>query len=1791
MLVDAAIPFPSTTATRSFMAPPNSNNNPSKKARRGVFGWRKFARKRRGAANNYGATLERESSRIVRSFHADADDDVAASLRDEADLLPEDDDDSEESSVAAIEWGLRQALVIFISYCCGVWYPVAYPYIKWALEYVTVAWVTCLAIIILSYWKRQRRTTREEHIPLLQPQDRQLVTSQDAIGSYEDIESPSARRRSVAALPSIPQPHPALGPFYVMDTLSGERIVPNSKPYPIDNDLFHGHMMLMMRTPNVDNPSAAVGTPENAPFEDFFSNKQRRWEIQFQIKLKKPKPAGKLYFATELSNVVPMGFVQKTMVTAAMGFVKKRSSNFHYSLTGDNTGGPYMAFGLEEGMLRIIATKPGKEPPTLGSTLEESAESIKKRFKTGIVNWNTEDTFTLSFWTAYFDYLDWKAVNLPGIRPFSLRSVVGPQHISMRFYLVPDNEATTQDDQLDRTSLREYVNLEFSNATEMDLGPVARQWIAQRQQHTSSVPPMVDDVAPPLMPHPALEKFYVIDTLKNRRGIPNSLEPFEIENDFFIGKGMLMLRTPDVDDASAPRGTPENSSVVEFFNDKQRRWELQFQVKFKKVPDGKLFFGCDLEEPVNLGIMQMAFVSAAMAFVKQRSNNFHYRLGGDEPPYMAFGLEEGMLRIIASKAGEEPPKLGSVLVEDPESVKRRFKTGIVNWNTEDTFTMSFWTAYFDFLDWKTVNFPGVRPFSLRSVVGPQHFNIRFYMVPKQSQEGESDGKHDRSQAVEFVNLEFSNKEEIDIGPGARRWIAENKKSKLLGEDASMIGTVISGDESILFENEQQEETIAELGEGLYLRSGDPILLNVSNDDVQGFVASGGDFAIVQRQASSTVVFEKARRHSSTGEGLIRSGDEVMIKLIVSKSEVKYLSIHRGWWLKWVSHAPKTNGFFTIHTTETDVGPDGQALSPETQGSFVTIGGTFLLKHKKWRGRVGIRSQESATYGGRLLGLYESSSPCIVATNSADTEGPELEDESEGEDAKWMNQVVFTAIDIGSIKSTTPTNALEDSNFSFDALGVDMSKDDLYLTAANCSLDVPVWIDMMHRTQKRRQLAYVVRVIVEGDETATQEGDDSPEISTTSFCRLRSGRTLAQVIRAGLGGTKQQPAHPSNQPDGSSIASNSILAMSDDDDAPIYLSDNDDEDRKDASGVERDRKKRKGLKFMDKFADTVKLGTAKTGKGIAKHSKKVGKGTVSAGKAIISPIKMDRAKKPPSKEPKTLKIVTPDPLGDYLKKKGDMGAIDRTLKRIKRKTSTMNWLSEPNVVAGQLSAPEQSLRTTSHALSRMSDASPASPLADDFEVIANDQFVQPSELDKSFLEGGAAQIFVVPPDRENLIHGSLVARCRWESHWREEWCGIYKGNIMFFASMSKRPVVQIEFGDISAIRSKESNEFSPLPGYSILVVETDWQCYYFAFSSESGMESFKGKLEEQLFFFNQESEESIPFSARFWQGCQDLLDLSNSPGDHKWAKLSCGGKLVRRVVLNGRRATFDVESLEAPAQDSELETHDIESFVSKLLDLALATSFDTVERDGDKFIEFLDMTSRLKTLPLNRLDLSDASVLCIFVNLYHCLLQLALLLTVKGSLNKKSNINFMRTNCFEVGGDIFSLAELYHCVIRGHMSKPNSPKPPYLEVPKKSLNYNYAYALSHADPRINFVLHTGAVSWPQKVRILRPSTLTNQLQQIASAFCERNLVVDHSKRTIYLPKVCDVYRKDFGSGDVLSCFGFCVGLNDRGQDLVQLTTEEDPPYSIKFASNAEKYHQLLARLDDDVGGQDETLTRS
>ena len=150
------------------------------------------------------------------------------------------------------------------------------------------------------------------------------------------------------------------------------------------------------------------------------------------------------------------------------------------------------------------------------------------------------------------------------------------------------------------------------------------------------------------------------------------------------------------------------------------------------------------------------------------------------------------------------------------------------------------------------------------------------------------------------------------------------------------------------------------------------------------------------------------------------------------------------------------------------------------------------------------------------------------------------------------------------------------------------------------------------------------------------------------------------------------------------------------------------------------------------------------------------------------------------------------------------------------------------------------------------------------------------------------------------------------------------------------------------------------------------------------------------------------------------------------------------------------------------------------------------------------------------------------------------------------------------------------MIRGKTSRPSHITSPFVDAPKKSRSYRQVYGLGATDFRINFILNNGDKSYPSKVPILTPQTMDDKMDVSAFLFLMDTVKIDLEKRTVFLPKVCDVYRDDFGDG--LVCLSRCLIYLDTKSQLAIGGLLEGGVVSVKFSHASNGFHSSLMLMD-------------
>ena len=100
-------------------------------------------------------------------------------------------------------------------------------------------------------------------------------------------------------------------------------------------------------------------------------------------------------------------------------------------------------------------------------------------------------------------------------------------------------------------------------------------------------------------------------------------------------------------------------------------------------------------------------------------------------------------------------------------------------------------------------------------------------------------------------------------------------------------------------------------------------------------------------------------------------------------------------------------------------------------------------------------------------------------------------------------------------------------------------------------------------------------------------------------------------------------------------------------------------------------------------------------------------------------------------------------------------------------------------------------------------------------------------------------------------------------------------------------------------------------------------------------------------------------------------------------------------------------------------------------------------------------------------------------------------------------------------------------------------------------------------------------------VLRPDDVETQLNTSAEEFLKQQLTFDSKKRLIVLPKVCEVYKPDFGH-DSTACVRFCLGGLDEATANTIRTMMKKDDLSIRYQHTADSYHSALKYREDATG---------
>lgn len=362
-------------------------------------------------------------------------------------------------------------------------------------------------------------------------------------------------------------------------------------------------------------------------------------------------------------------------------------------------------------------------------------------------------------------------------------------------------------------------------------------------------------------------------------------------------------------------------------------------------------------------------------------------------------------------------------------------------------------------------------------------------------------------------------------------------------------------------------------------------------------------------------------------------------------------------------------------------------------------------------------------------------------------------------------------------------------------------------------------------------------------------------------------------------------------------------------------------------------------------------------------------------------------------------------------------------------------------------------------------------------------------------------------RSGDVASDLCLRAASTRAWRLEWCALNQ-DLEFYDSRQRRTFI-IDLADVIEVRAvserptgRRSSPFAALDtSLDVVCVE---RVVRLVFARTAKRDSWlallgRGRREQQTpANDDEESSERLGSLAR---------DRLATPG-LDWRPSG-------RYILNARRLFDD---------DDNADEGDPLALAESLLRSVQAL----VDASGEDRLEawpaFLDKAGKLRDVA------PPDDSLAFWLNVYHAMIAHAAL--VFGSPSKASQwAKYFGSLSYECAGDVFSVAELEHCVIRAAMPRPRlllgdvatlGASVDLLRVAlatSSSLSSSYAYARDHKDIRLVFALNPGSLEDSPPVVVVYDA---DHLQDQLDAATRRALAsasLDPVTRTVTLPRLC------------------------------------------------------------------------
>ena len=372
---------------------------------------------------------------------------------------------------------------------------------------------------------------------------------------------------------------------------------------------------------------------------------------------------------------------------------------------------------------------------------------------------------------------------------------------------------------------------------------------------------------------------------------------------------------------------------------------------------------------------------------------------------------------------------------------------------------------------------------------------------------------------------------------------------------------------------------------------------------------------------------------------------------------------------------------------------------------------------------------------------------------------------------------------------------------------------------------------------------------------------------------------------------------------------------------------------------------------------------------------------------------------------------------------------------------------------------------------------------------------------------------------------FVGRALSDRHWVEEWAKVTDETISFYhPERLQRSHYRVSLQNIDRIDRLVPSDCPALTGFYFLALQTPGRTLYLMFAIQQARDNWFEHLSQVIGGRTHQSNGTSSGGATTSKNTDGSIDGNDSVGSennfiaiddpadeflHKSPMWNC----KQRRILNCKSFAFKTDATAMPDPRVTVET---------ALRRALEISD---EADESQLSAFLQSTAALKRVNVSSLD--ETERLAFFLNLYHTMILHAFL--VLGAPDSSFKwVSYFNVISYQCSDDIFSIAELEHCIIRAAMNYPSQFISKWV-LPKS----RYSFALTKPDYRINFALNSGSYSHPPFIPLYTPSRIHEQLDQSVRLVLTHNGdTVSCNKRSVVLvtlPRVCQWFADDFGKG--------------------------------------------------------------